>query len=86
MGGIIGSSISSAFLILLGVINGWILYKLYEQLQKALATPIGHETSLDFSFDGAGCMNGATARAHCDPVLPRLSGTFLPAVHAYLVL
>lgn len=55
VGGIIGSSVSSAFLIILGVMNGWILYKLYEQLQKAIAAPIGHE-SLDFTFEGAGCM------------------------------
>ena len=55
VGSIIGSSISAAFLILLGIMNGWILWKLYQQLQRAIATPIGHET-LDFNFAGAGCM------------------------------
>ncbi|CZT18598.1 related to high-affinity nickel transport protein [Ramularia collo-cygni] len=55
VGGIIGSSVSAAFLILLGVMNGWILYKLYQQLQKAIAAPIGQE-SLEFSFEGGGCM------------------------------
>lgn len=55
VGGIIGSSVSAAFLILLGVMNTWILYKLYQQLQKAIAAPIGQET-LEFSFDGGGCM------------------------------
>ena len=55
VGSIIGSSISAAFLILLGLMNGWILYRLYTSLQRAIASPIGHE-NLDFSFEGAGCM------------------------------
>ncbi|EME45121.1 hypothetical protein DOTSEDRAFT_87559 [Dothistroma septosporum NZE10] len=55
IGGIIGSSISAAFLIILGTMNAWILYKLYQQLRKAIASPIGQE-SLDFSFEGGGCM------------------------------
>ncbi|OAL62225.1 high affinity nickel transporter [Trichophyton rubrum] len=36
IGGIIGSSVSSAFLILLGVMNGYILYKLILQMKKVL--------------------------------------------------
>ena len=55
VGSIIGSSVSAAFLLLLGAMNGWILYKLYQQLQRAIAAPIGQE-SLEFNFDGAGCM------------------------------
>ncbi|KAK3630104.1 Mitochondrial beta-keto-acyl synthase [Elasticomyces elasticus] len=55
IGGIIGSSVSAAFLILLGIINGWILYKLVQQLRTAIASPIGHEL-LDFNFEGGGCM------------------------------
>lgn len=55
VGSIIGSSISAAFLILLGLMNGWILYRLYTALRRAIASPIGHE-SLDFSFEGVGCM------------------------------
>jgi nickel/cobalt transporter (NiCoT) family protein len=55
VGGIIGSSVSSAFLILLGIMNIWILYQLVKQLRLAIATPIGEE-SLDFDFRGAGCM------------------------------
>lgn len=34
IGGIIGSSVSAAFLILLGLMNGYILYKLIRQMQK----------------------------------------------------
>ena len=55
VGSIIGSSVSATFLILLGVMNAWILYKLYQQLQTAIAAPIGQET-LEFNFEGAGCM------------------------------
>ena len=55
IGSIIGSSVSAAFLIILGAMNCWILYKLYQQLQRAIASPIGQE-SLDFSFEGGGCM------------------------------
>ncbi|CAK1364823.1 High-affinity nickel transport protein nic1 [Cercospora beticola] len=55
VGSIIGSSVSAAFLIILGTMNCWILYKLYQQLQRAIASPIGEE-SLDFSFEGGGCM------------------------------
>ena len=45
VGGIIGSSVSAAFLILLGLMNGYILYKLVAQLRLVLAMPIGHESS-----------------------------------------
>ncbi len=55
IGSIIGSSISAAFMILLGIMNAYILYRLYLQLQAAVASPIGHE-NLDFNFEGAGCM------------------------------
>lgn len=34
IGGIIGSSVSAAFLILLGIMNAYILYKLIKQMQK----------------------------------------------------
>ena len=37
VGGIIGSSVSTAFLILLGIMNAYILYKLIKQLNKILA-------------------------------------------------
>lgn len=57
IGSIIGSSISAAFMILLGIMNAFILYKLYRQLQTAIAAPIGQET-LDFNFHGTGCMLG----------------------------
>nr|KMM65715.1 high-affinity nickel transport protein nic1 [Coccidioides posadasii RMSCC 3488] len=43
VGGIIGSSVSSAFLILLGIMNAYILYKLIQQIKKALKTKQGAE-------------------------------------------
>lgn len=55
VGSIIGSSISAAFLIILGLMNTYIFYKLLQQLRKAIASPLGQE-SLDFSFEGGGCM------------------------------
>lgn len=55
VGGIIGSSVSSGFLILLGVINGYILYKLLQELRKAIAAPVGQE-ALEIKFEGGGCM------------------------------
>ncbi|PYI36992.1 hypothetical protein BP00DRAFT_432059 [Aspergillus indologenus CBS 114.80] len=39
IGGIIGTSVSAAFLILLGLMNAYILYKLYRQMQKVLNLP-----------------------------------------------
>jgi high-affinity nickel-transport protein len=43
VGGIIGSSVSSAFLILLGTMNAYILHKLLASLHSAIRSPIGHE-------------------------------------------
>ncbi|KAJ5684575.1 uncharacterized protein N7477_000920 [Penicillium maclennaniae] len=37
IGGIIGSSVSAAFLILLGIMNAYILYKLIKQMQKVFS-------------------------------------------------
>jgi nickel/cobalt transporter (NiCoT) family protein len=55
VGAIIGSSISAAFMILLGIMNAFILFKLYQQLQRAINQPVGRE-KLDFNFEGGGCM------------------------------
>ncbi len=55
VGSIIGSSVSAGFLILLGILNGYIFYKLYQELQRAIALPVGHAT-LEFNFEGSGFM------------------------------
>jgi high-affinity nickel-transport protein len=57
VGGIIGSSVSSAFLIILGTMNAYILYKLTTALRAAIRSPIGHEqTNSATLFVGGGCM------------------------------
>lgn len=63
VGGIIGSSVSSAFLIILGTMNGYILYKLVTALRQAIRSPIGHE-QVDSGklFVGGGCMTALLQR------------------------
>lgn len=52
VGGIIGSSVSSAFLILLGVMNGYILYKLIQQMKKVLHSQRRQEEMLKIEGGG----------------------------------
>lgn len=55
VGSIIGTSVSAAFLILLGIVNGYILYKLVQQLRRLIARhPDGVEEG--FKIQGAGCL------------------------------
>jgi high-affinity nickel-transport protein len=55
VGGIIGNSVSAAFLILLGAMNAYILYKLVVQLNRILAMPVGAESSpTALNFEGGG--------------------------------
>lgn len=58
VGSIIGSAISAAFLLLLGLMNAWILARLVIALRRAIASPTGPHHALDLRFDGAGCMMG----------------------------
>ncbi|KAL1305861.1 hypothetical protein AAFC00_004013 [Neodothiora populina] len=55
VGGIIGSTVSAVFLIVLGGMNVWILYKLLKQLQKVMKTPANAEEP-DFKIEGGGCL------------------------------
>ncbi|KAL2813977.1 hypothetical protein BJX63DRAFT_420979 [Aspergillus granulosus] len=55
VGGIIGTSVSAAFLILLGIMNAYILYKLYKQLQKVLDLPEGQEDEA-WKVEGGGIL------------------------------
>lgn len=55
VGGIIGSSVSSAFLILLGLMNAYILYKLIRQMHKVLRLPAGHEDEA-WKVEGGGIL------------------------------
>ena len=55
IGGIIGSSVSATFLVLLGVMNGFILYKLIRQLRALMQTPPGQEPEFQL-LDSGGCL------------------------------
>ena len=54
IGGIIGTSVSAAFLIILGIMNIYILYKLVHQMKRLIATPPAEEP--EFEIKGAGCL------------------------------
>lgn len=53
IGGIIGTSVSAGFLLLLGIMNIYILYKLIVQMRKLIASEPGTEHQ-EFKIQGAG--------------------------------
>ncbi|KAH7558819.1 high affinity nickel transport protein nic1 [Bipolaris maydis] len=55
IGGIIGTSVSAAFLLLLGIMNMYILYKLIVQMRKMIASDPGGEHE-EFKIQGGGCL------------------------------
>ena len=59
IGGIIGSSVSAGFLIILGIMNVFILYKLVTQLKGYLRNRRnGQEAIEGIEFTGTGCLFG----------------------------
>lgn len=65
IGGIIGTSVSAAFLVLLSIGNGWILYRLVKRLRQVLRQPnpqeveVGRdedEAATNLQLEGAGFM------------------------------
>ncbi|KAI9734317.1 MAG: hypothetical protein M1834_002421 [Cirrosporium novae-zelandiae] len=60
VGGIIGTSVSAAFLLLLGIMNGYILYKLIQHLRHVIDTdPASEDDDTEgksFKIEGHGCM------------------------------
>ncbi|KAK7732064.1 hypothetical protein SLS57_001044 [Botryosphaeria dothidea] len=56
VGGIIGTSVSAAFLILLGIMNIYILSRLVRQLNMMIATHPSDEQEDGFKIHGAGCL------------------------------
>ncbi|SMR50374.1 unnamed protein product [Zymoseptoria tritici ST99CH_3D1] len=63
VGSIIGSSISAAFLLILGGINIYILHRLLIHLRSAIAAPAGQDFALDITFTGGtGCMTALLHR------------------------
>ncbi|KAF2638609.1 NicO-domain-containing protein [Massarina eburnea CBS 473.64] len=55
IGGIVGTSVSATFLLLLGIMNLYILYKLVTQMQKMIRSEPGQE-HLEFKIQGGGCL------------------------------
>ncbi|KAI1609952.1 high-affinity nickel-transporter [Exophiala viscosa] len=56
IGGIIGSSVSAAFLILLGLMNAYILYRLVLQIRKVIRLRPHEEAAEAWKIEGAGCL------------------------------
>jgi len=54
IGGIIGTSVSAGFLIILGILNAYILYKLIQQMKKLVDS--SPEEDHAFRIEGAGCL------------------------------
>lgn len=54
IGGIIGTSVSAGFLVILGVMNVYILHKLVQQMKRLIALAPGEEQA--FKIQGAGCL------------------------------
>ena len=54
IGGIIGTSVSAGFLVLLGIMNIYILLKLIRLMRKLIASAPGAEQ--DYEIKGAGCL------------------------------
>jgi high-affinity nickel-transport protein len=55
VGGIIGTSVSAAFLILLGIMNAYILYKLVVQIRKVIRLQPEQEGEEAWKIEGGGC-------------------------------
>lgn len=55
IGGIIGTSVSATFLLLLGLMNIYILYKLIVQMHRILKSEPGQENE-QFKIQGGGCL------------------------------
>ncbi|EXJ90741.1 hypothetical protein A1O1_03845 [Capronia coronata CBS 617.96] len=56
VGGIIGTSVSAAFLILLGLMNAYILYKLVVQIRKIIRLQPHQEAAEAWKIEGGGCL------------------------------
>lgn len=56
VGGIIGTSVSAAFLLLLGLMNAYILYKLVVQIKKIIRLRPEQEAEEAWKIEGGGCL------------------------------
>ena len=58
IGGIVGTAVSALFLIVLGAMNGWILWKLVQQMRRLMAISAEEQEKEEggFKIEGAGCL------------------------------
>lgn len=56
VGGIIGTSVSAAFLLILALMNAWILYKLIKEMKRLISRR--NEQVDMWDLQGAGCLMG----------------------------
>jgi len=62
VGSIIGTSVSAGFLILLGIMNMYILYKLLSELRRLISTHPSDDQRQHFQIQGTGCLYHLTKR------------------------
>ncbi|RPB13976.1 high affinity nickel transport protein nic1 [Morchella conica CCBAS932] len=58
VGGIIGTSVSAAFLLILALMNAWILYKLIKEMKRLISRSSEDEEVDMWNVQGAGCLMG----------------------------
>lgn len=56
VGGIVGTSVSAAFLLLLGIMNAYILYKLVVQMRRVIDMPAAQASQEAFKIEGGGVL------------------------------
>jgi high-affinity nickel-transport protein len=80
IGGIIGSSVSAAFLILLGIMNAYILFKLIKQMQKVFSLPDGQEDEA-WKIEGGGILFSVLKK-----MFKLIDRYFFRSIYQYLML
>lgn len=56
VGGVIGTSVSAAFLLILALLNLWILYKLVKEMRRLIAAEGNDDTGDEWGIQQAGCL------------------------------
>lgn len=56
VGGVIGTSVSAAFLLILALVNLWILYKLVKEMRRLISAAENDTTGNEWGSQQAGCM------------------------------
>lgn len=56
VGGVIGTSVSAAFLLILALVNLWILYKLVKEMRRLISAGESNVTGNEWESQQVGCM------------------------------